>query len=475
MWSGSNFKSTVSPQELVQELSVESKRRFSMGQRAECLELLVWLLGTLQKGLGKAAQAPATAVRRSNDGPSVVYEPFQGVIEVTSLTKWLVSSAQELHLSGGDNKQARQAGQVLRESEEGEWVRTVTQVPFSYLSLDIPACPLFRDSEGGLVIPQVPLFELLKKFDGSSWTDTMTSEAHVRRQYRILQLPRYLILHLVRFTRNNFYLEKNPTIVTFPVKNLEMRDFLQDPTSSKDDAEGAGEGVMDVQGAEAGASKAPNRLTMAERRRKDEERSLQSCPSLEQLPSMSAPALKQLTEKLGSDLHRLQLQTVAESGVAGQALHEQLLLIARSVVERVHLFAATKYDLVANICHCADATSSSTKGGVTVGDLNMLLGQSAPQRGKGKNNSSTGASGAVAGSGSSSSVNSGAVGDTRPGSAYTAASTVTSNNRVLNEGMYKVHIQHKATAQWFEIQDLHVTEVTPQLIGKCCRCACLCH
>ncbi len=94
MWSGKNFKSTVSPQELVQELSVESKRRFSLGQRAECLDLLVWLLGTLHKGLGKAANAPITAPTNNNpnsagsskpvrpsaaadQASSVVYEPFQ--------------------------------------------------------------------------------------------------------------------------------------------------------------------------------------------------------------------------------------------------------------------------------------------------------------------------------------------------------------------------------------------------------------
>jgi len=92
MWSSNNFKSTVSPQELVQELSVESKRRFSIGQRAECLDLLVWLLGTLHKGLGKAANAPAALPSTHNNGSngskpirpsapdassSVVYEPFQ--------------------------------------------------------------------------------------------------------------------------------------------------------------------------------------------------------------------------------------------------------------------------------------------------------------------------------------------------------------------------------------------------------------
>ena len=51
-------------------------------------------------------------------------------------------------------------------------------------------------------------------------------------------------------------------------------------------------------------------------------------------------------------------------------------------------------------------------------------------------------------------------------SAFQSAAATTSNNRVLNDGSYKVHIQHKATGQWFEVQDLRVTEVTPQFIGK---------
>jgi len=76
---------------------VESKKRFSLGQRAECLDLLVWLLGTLHKGLGKAANAPITVTAPVNNNypssasssksvrpkaaadqaSSVVYEPFQ--------------------------------------------------------------------------------------------------------------------------------------------------------------------------------------------------------------------------------------------------------------------------------------------------------------------------------------------------------------------------------------------------------------
>jgi U4/U6.U5 tri-snRNP-associated protein 2 len=35
----------------------------------------------------------------------------------------------------------------------------------------------------------------------------------------------------------------------------------------------------------------------------------------------------------------------------------------------------------------------------------------------------------------------------------------------LQEGSYKCHVQHRGTQQWYEIQDLHVTEVMPQQIG----------
>ena len=35
----------------------------------------------------------------------------------------------------------------------------------------------------------------------------------------------------------------------------------------------------------------------------------------------------------------------------------------------------------------------------------------------------------------------------------------------LEEGSYRCHVSHKATGQWYEMQDLNVTETMPQLIG----------
>lgn len=71
MWSSANFKSTVSPQELMQEISVESKKRFAIGQREESLQLLIWLLATLHKETAPAGSGD------SKKGSSPIYEPFQ--------------------------------------------------------------------------------------------------------------------------------------------------------------------------------------------------------------------------------------------------------------------------------------------------------------------------------------------------------------------------------------------------------------
>jgi len=73
---------------------------------------------------------------------------------------------------------------------------------------------------------QVPIFELLRKFDGERLQDDIKAG---RRRYRVTRLPAFLILHMKRFTKNNFFLEKNPTIVNFPVRHLELADVVPVP------------------------------------------------------------------------------------------------------------------------------------------------------------------------------------------------------------------------------------------------------
>lgn len=66
----------------------------------------------------------------------------------------------------------------------------------------------------------MPIATVLAKYDGLT-----TQEANgVLRRYKITRLPPFLILHMKRFTKNNFVEEKNPTIVNFPLRGVDMKD-----------------------------------------------------------------------------------------------------------------------------------------------------------------------------------------------------------------------------------------------------------
>ena len=55
-----------------------------------------------------------------------------------------------------------------------------------------------------------------------------------KRQYVITRLPKYLIVHIKRFSKNTQqFSEKNPTIVNFPVRSLEMGKYVEPPSNAK--------------------------------------------------------------------------------------------------------------------------------------------------------------------------------------------------------------------------------------------------
>lgn len=100
--------------------------------------------------------------------------------------------------------------------DEGSSQETVKTVPFYFLRLDLPPTPLFRDRTGKSIVPQVSLLELLEKYNGVK----VTSKGEFQETYQLTSLPKYLILHIHRFVKTSFGLEKNRTVVTFPVKDL---------------------------------------------------------------------------------------------------------------------------------------------------------------------------------------------------------------------------------------------------------------
>jgi len=184
VWNPANFKGQVSPHELLQTISVLSKKKFAVGKRNDPLEFLGWLLDHLHKALGGTKEP----------GSSIIYKCFQGEVEITTITKY---SNQEV----------------------------VRRVPFIYLSLTVPPAPLFKDELERNLIPQVPLFNLLQKFDGVSEEVQFNGDI---KKFCITKLPPFPILHFKRFSKNKFFTEKNPTIVNFPCKNLDIADYTKE-------------------------------------------------------------------------------------------------------------------------------------------------------------------------------------------------------------------------------------------------------
>jgi hypothetical protein len=65
---------------------------------------------------------------------------------------------------------------------------------------------------------QVPLATLLNKFNGESEKAYNTYNENFIKRFTLIDLPPYLIVYYKRFLENRYFIEKNPTIVNFPIK-----------------------------------------------------------------------------------------------------------------------------------------------------------------------------------------------------------------------------------------------------------------
>ncbi|GAW83377.1 U4/U6.U5 tri-snRNP-associated protein 2 [Plasmodium gonderi] len=102
----------------------------------------------------------------------------------------------------------------------------IEKIPFRTLSLKLPNPPIFKSTTESNIIPQVSIFELLTKFNGE--TESFLNEKSEPSTLIISKLPKYLIFTIKRFSKNNFFVEKNGTIVNFVIKNLDMKDYIHE-------------------------------------------------------------------------------------------------------------------------------------------------------------------------------------------------------------------------------------------------------
>ena len=178
------FRGHVSPHDFMQSVMAKSDNRFNMETQGDPVQFFSWLLNALHLDLTGGDRSKA----------SVISESLQGEIEVTTLAG-----------TGAARKSATDV---------------VQRIPYLMLTLDLPPAPLFKDAMEKIVIPQIPIGDLLTKFDGMTIQDDVRLG---RRKMRLLSLPRFLAISVKRFLRNQFFMEKNPTIVNFPARGLEMQ------------------------------------------------------------------------------------------------------------------------------------------------------------------------------------------------------------------------------------------------------------
>ncbi|GMH68484.1 hypothetical protein TL16_g04943 [Triparma laevis f. inornata] len=199
VWSEGRFRVAVDPQDLVQEIVLQSKGKFQIGKQGNVSDFMTWLINMLHRGLLALMDKKSRKKKTT-----IITESFQGTVVVRSITTQKKDASTE-NSEFDDSVLSTNKKGLGEESAELEVSETDTTTNFLNLTLDIPHKPLFKDDDkGGLVIPQEPISELLGKFDGKRYLDAVQGGNLTKRRYTIQKLPKYLVLHLGRFTQNQF-------------------------------------------------------------------------------------------------------------------------------------------------------------------------------------------------------------------------------------------------------------------------------
>ncbi|OCT86607.1 hypothetical protein XELAEV_18020290mg [Xenopus laevis] len=201
LWNPRNFKAHVSPHEMLQAVVLCSKKNFQITKQGDGVDFLSWFLNALTSALGGNKKKKKT----------IVTDVFQGSMRV--FTKKLPHP----------DLPAEEKEQLMQNEEYQE---KMLESPFMYLTLDLPTAPLYKDEKEQLIIPQVPLFSILAKFNGITEKEYKTYKENFLKRFQLTKLPPFLIFCIKRFTKNNFFVEKNPTIVNFPITNVDLREYL---------------------------------------------------------------------------------------------------------------------------------------------------------------------------------------------------------------------------------------------------------
>ncbi|EDO16844.1 hypothetical protein Kpol_1056p45 [Vanderwaltozyma polyspora DSM 70294] len=148
-----------------------------------------------------------------------IHENFEKMIQdpkifLLKIINSIIKSSQELGLILKEQLLGKVSISTSAISGKEANSNKVVKSPFWLLTLDLPTQTVFRNALEVNDLPQVKLGELLIKFNGINEYPTLGGV----KKYKILKLPRYLILHFNRFDNKEKtpVKDRNQTLVEFP-------------------------------------------------------------------------------------------------------------------------------------------------------------------------------------------------------------------------------------------------------------------
>lgn len=201
LWNPRNFKTHVSPHEMLQAVVLWSHKRFQFTSQGDPIDFLSWFLNALHRALNGTKKP----------GSSIINRTFLGHMRIHT---------RKIPPVDLEEKEKHKLLQL------SEYAVSVTESPFLFLTCDLPPPPLFKDEILENIIPQVNLSSILEKFNNQTEKEYKTYKDNFLKRFEITQLPPYLIIYIKRFTKNTFFTEKNRTIVNFPIKNIDFGEYL---------------------------------------------------------------------------------------------------------------------------------------------------------------------------------------------------------------------------------------------------------
>jgi len=201
MFNRRSYRAHNSPHEMLQSISYASDKKFNIAAKSDCLAFCKWFINALHLSLGGT----------KSSSTSVIYKTLRGKMHT-----WV------RYLPMEQLKNEKSKIQVDPPHEDIH--------PFLMLTLDVPELKLFADKKtGNHIIPTTDIELLLQKYNGVQETQIKRYGKDIKCYRHLIHTPpEYLIISIDRFHKSVWDTQKNPTVVTFPLKDLDLTFCMED-------------------------------------------------------------------------------------------------------------------------------------------------------------------------------------------------------------------------------------------------------